>query len=82
MIAAWSGGELLLDEPLKSLETEFGDMFLRIHRNSLVALKFIEALEKDKQNNTYVRIYGVTQPLQVSRRHVSNVRKKIKNMIK
>lgn len=82
VIAAWSGGELLLDEPLKSLETEFGDMFIRIHRNALVALKFIEALEKDRNNNTYIRIQGITQPLLVSRRHISNVRKIIKKMFK
>ena len=57
-------------------------MFIRIHRNALVALKFIEALEKDKHNNTCIRIHGVLQPLQVSRRHISNVRKIIKNLIK
>ena len=28
---------VLLDEPLKALEDEFGDRFVRIHRNCLVA---------------------------------------------
>ena len=82
VIAAWTGGELLLDEPLKTLESEFGSMFIRIHRNALVSMKFIEALEKDRKNNTCIRLQGVSQPLQVSRRHISQVRKLIKNMIK
>jgi two-component system response regulator AlgR len=78
VIAAWSGGELLLDEPLKSLESEFTELFVRIHRNALVALKFIDALKKDNQQNICIHLRGVAQPLQVSRRHVSNVRQAIK----
>ena len=35
------GGEVLLDEPLKALEDEFGERFVRIHRNALVALSLI-----------------------------------------
>ncbi len=80
VIAAWSGGELLLDESLKSLESEFAELFIRIHRNSLVSLQFIDALAKDNQRNVYIRLHGVTQPLQVSRRHVSNVRQAIKKI--
>jgi two-component system response regulator AlgR len=80
VIAAWSGGELLLDESLKSLESEFTELFVRIHRNALVALQFIDALEKDNQRNVCIHLHGVTQPLQVSRRHVSNVRQAIKKL--
>ena len=31
----WTGGELVIEEPLKALEVEFGERFLRIHRNAL-----------------------------------------------
>ena len=37
--AAWPGGEILIDEPLVSLENEFSDYFIRIHRNALIAKK-------------------------------------------
>ncbi len=40
------GGEVLLDEPLKALEDEFGDRFVRIHRNALVARERIERLQR------------------------------------
>ena len=45
--AHYSGGEALLDEPLKDLEDEFGDRFLRIHRNALVAVAWLDSLERD-----------------------------------
>ena len=32
-----AGGEVIIDESLCELETEFADIFLRIHRNALVA---------------------------------------------
>src|SRR5690606_33878483 len=40
------GGEVLLDEPLKSLEDEFGERFVRIHRNALVYRDRIERLQR------------------------------------
>lgn len=39
-------GEVLLDEPLKALEDEFGERFVRIHRNALVARERIERLQR------------------------------------
>ncbi len=38
--------EYLLEESLTKLEEEFGDMFTRIHRNSLVATRAIAGFEK------------------------------------
>jgi two-component system response regulator AlgR len=37
---------MLIDESLKSLEQEFPDRFLRIHRNALVATRQLVGLEK------------------------------------
>lgn len=80
VIAAWPDGELLLDDSLKSLESEFQALFVRIHRNALVALQHIESLEKEKDGNVCIRLRGMVNALQVSRRHVSTVRQTMKKM--
>ncbi len=70
--------ELLLEESLSSLEEEFGDRFVRIHRNCLVAREYIEALEKEPQSGAdarwVIRVRGVDERLPVSRRQQSIVR--------
>lgn len=78
--AAWPGGELLLDESLKGLEQEFGNRFLRIHRNALVALSHIERFERDGDGNHVMQLRDVESPLKVSRRHLSQVRKTLKHI--
>ena len=46
-------GEDLIEESLKSLETEFGDRFLRIHRNCLVARNQIVELRRAADGHTH-----------------------------
>ena len=41
-----TGGQDLIDDSLKSLEEEFGDDFVRIHRGAVVAVNKIERLAK------------------------------------
>ena len=72
-------GEVLIDEPLKALEEEFSEKFLRIHRNALVAIKYLERLEKGVAQWT-IKLSGIDQTLEVSRRHLTQVRKKLKEM--
>lgn len=67
------GGEILVDEPLKDLETEFGDRFVRIHRNALVAVAFIEGMETSNEGH-FLKLKGVQDKLQVSRRHLAGVK--------
>ena len=50
------GGELLLEDSLKTLEQEFAGQFLRIHRNALVAKVHVSGLEKDSLGRTLVRV--------------------------
>lgn len=64
-------GEHLLDETLKDLEAEFGDRFLRIHRNALVSVAHIQAMERNAQGQYQVRLADTDQRPQVSRRHAS-----------
>ncbi len=73
-----SGGEALLDEPLKDLEAEFGDRFLRIHRNALVAVAWIDSLERRDDGAWQVRLKGGYPPLPVSRRHVAEVKRRLR----
>jgi two-component system response regulator AlgR len=71
-------GEHLLDETLKELEEEFSGRFVRIHRNSLVSIKHIEALERTAQGQYQVRLADTeTRPV-ISRRHVSDLKELLK----
>lgn len=70
------GGEVLLDEPLKALEDEFGERFVRIHRNALVARDRIERLQRTPLGHFQLYLRGLgSDALTVSRRHVAGVRK-------
>ncbi len=75
------GGEVLLDEPLKALEDEFGDRFVRIHRNALVYRDRIERLQRTPLGHFQLFLKGLEgEPLTVSRRHVAGVRKLMQNL--
>lgn len=71
----WPEGELLIDEPLRQLEREFGDRFVRIHRNALVSVRHLETLERDSSGQYYVRMRDIDDRLDVSRRHVPGLRR-------
>ncbi len=71
-------GEDLSDESLKALEERFGDWLLRIHRNTLIAVNRLEALEKGRGGENYARLRGLDDRLEVSRRHAAEVRRRLK----
>ncbi|MHC6228001.1 LytR/AlgR family response regulator transcription factor [Pseudomonas sp. X10] len=74
-------GEVLLDEPLKALEDEFGDRFVRIHRNALVARERIERLQRTPLGHFQLFLKGLDgDALTVSRRHVAGVRKMMQTL--
>lgn len=75
------GGEVLLDEPLKALEDEFGERFVRIHRNALVARDRIERLQRTPLGHFQLFLKGLNgDALIVSRRHVAGVRKMMQQL--
>ncbi|GJM05897.1 MAG: DNA-binding response regulator [marine bacterium B5-7] len=76
--AAWPGGEILIDEPLVTLETEFSKHFIRVHRNALVAINHIEELRKTAEGQHVIKLSDMPVELSVSRRHFSDVKKIIK----
>ncbi len=76
----YTQGQLLIEDPLKSLAREFADRFLRAHRNALVALRYIAALECDNHGHCRIRIKGTDELIDVSRRHLPFVRKILKQL--
>lgn len=70
--------EILIEESLKSLEEEFEEIFIRIHRNTLVKKSAIIALEKTSQD-LCVKLSGVEESLPISRRLQSTIRKIIRH---
>ena len=75
-----SAGEVLIEEALKDLEEEFANKFVRIHRNALVALDGIVALERDALGRTVVKLKGISETLEVSRRHLPGLRATLKQL--
>lgn len=73
-------GETLIDDTLKDLEQEFFNVFVRIHRNALVAISAIEGMERNAQGQYRVRLRDIEEQPVVSRRHVSRLRELLTNM--
>lgn len=73
-------GEVLIDDTLRDLELEFGDRLVRVHRNALVMTDHLEGLERDSRGHYQVRMRGVEEKLDVSRRHISGLRKLVQTL--
>ncbi len=77
VIACSSSTQLLIPDTLKELEREFGERFLRVHRNALVARAYIVRLQRDEDGAWYVVLDGVDQRPAVSRRHLAEVKQRL-----
>jgi two-component system, LytTR family, response regulator AlgR len=73
-------GEDLIEESLKSLEEEFGDRFVRIHRNCLVARHELVELRRSPDGHVQAILRHGDQPLEVSRRCVSGLRETLRHL--
>ena len=75
-------GQDLIDDSLKSLEAEFGDRFVRIHRSALVAVDRIDRVEKNDEGKSRIVLRDDSQvedkELILSRRHVAEVKRRLK----
>jgi two-component system response regulator AlgR len=67
-------GEDLIEDSLRALEEEFGSGFVRVHRNALVSVRYLERIERNADGQYFVRLRGCEAPLQVSRRMASELR--------
>jgi two-component system, LytTR family, response regulator AlgR len=51
---------------------------VRIHRNSLVAVRHVTAVERNAEGQYLVRIAGSEAPLPVSRRHAAQALRQLR----
>lgn len=72
--------EYLIDESLSQLELEFGDLFVRAHRNCLVAKKNLSGYERGQENGEggeaqwQLILTGVNERILVSRRQWPHIK--------
>ncbi len=87
LLGMTSRGDQLLDVPLakvggkglfvKELEQEFGEEFLRVHRNALVALNHVLKLERSPGERWHVVLDGVDVRPVISRRHLAEAKQRL-----
>jgi two-component system response regulator AlgR len=71
-------GEDLVEDSLRLLEGEFGPTFVRIHRNALVGVKYLERIERNTEGQYFVRLRGCEAPLPVSRRMAGELKERFR----
>lgn len=70
-------GETVTDFTLKELEQAYPEQLLRIHRQTLVGVRHIQALLRDDDGHYRIRLRQDDIELPVSRRHATAVRQKL-----
>jgi len=70
-------GDYLIEESLATLEREFGERLLRIHRNCLVMADHLRGLLRDAHGVDRVEIDGLAEHPEVSRRNLPHVRTRL-----
>jgi two-component system response regulator AlgR len=60
------------------LEGEFGPRFRRIHRNALVAVAYLQGLQRTPQGFYEAVLADIEEPLPVSRRQAGALRRFLK----
>jgi two-component system response regulator AlgR len=73
-------GEVLVEESLKALEDEFGEDFVRIHRNCLVARSKLAGLVRSPDGRVLASVDGEAVSLEVSRRNLPALRKLVRTL--
>lgn len=73
-------GEDLIEESLKSLEHEFADHFVRIHRNCLVSREELVELRRAADGRIEAVLRHGDKPLEVSRRCVPHLRDMVRHL--
>lgn len=68
-------GEVLVDFTLKELESKFAPSFVRCHRNALLNRPYLVKLSRDDDGKSFVHMKNCEAVFQVSRRHLSDVKK-------
>ena len=62
------------DGSAATLEEEFAQTFVRIHRNALVNTRFLERIARDASGQYFVHLRGLPDALEVSRRMAGDLK--------
>jgi two-component system, LytTR family, response regulator AlgR len=74
-----SGGEHILDEPLKELEQRFPGQFLRIHRNCLIKAEQLLEIRRDTEGQAWAVLKDWPKALEISRRCAGELKDRFKH---
>lgn len=80
VVARHIDGEILLEESLKVLHERYSDWLLRVHRNALVSRRCLIGMEKGRDGVSRVVMQGCDETLEISRRHLPEVRRIIRGV--
>ncbi|MFZ5532570.1 MAG: LytR/AlgR family response regulator transcription factor [Pseudomonadota bacterium] len=70
-------GECLIEDTLSRLEAEFAGRFVRAHRNALVAVHYLQRLQRQGLGHG-LWLQGCSEPVAVSRRHLPVIRQALR----
>jgi len=73
-----TGGSDLIEDPLRALEEELGAQFVRVHRNALVNVQYLAAIERDGNGQYHVVLRDLNERLEVSRRLAGELRERFR----
>ena len=73
-----AGGTDLIEDSLRALELEFGAQFVRVHRNALVNVQKLAAIERDAEGQYNVVLRDIDERLRVSRRLAGELRERLR----
>ena len=72
------GGSDLIEDPLRGLEEEYAQQFVRVHRNALVNVSCLAAIERDATGQYHVLLRDLNERLAVSRRLAGELRERFR----
>jgi two-component system response regulator AlgR len=72
------GGDALLEDSLTSLAQEFAETFVRIHRNTLISTAFFQGIERDGDGRYHALLSHCEDRPEISRRHVRELKARMK----
>lgn len=78
--AVHRNGSFVINQSIRELEKQYGDVLVRVHRGTLVAKKAIRGLESISSNRFLLQLDGCETRVQVSRRNLAALRKLIREL--
>ncbi|MDE2252582.1 MAG: LytTR family transcriptional regulator DNA-binding domain-containing protein, partial [Gammaproteobacteria bacterium] len=72
------GGTDLIEDSLRALEEEFPAQFVRVHRNALVNIQALAAIERDAEGQYRVVVRDSGEKLEVSRRLAGELKERFR----